>query len=62
MVDRDKKWWFNHRTGEVEFGRKSLSMDRDGPYESEEEARRAPEIARQRSEQWDRDERFDDNA
>ena len=52
MADEDKKWWFNHATGDVEYGRKSLSMHRDGPYDSEEEARRAPEIAKERARAW----------
>ena len=56
MTDNDKKWWFNHHTGEVEYGRKSLSMHRDGPYDSEEEARRAPEIAKERARAWAEDE------
>ena len=60
MADKDTAWWYNHRTGEVEYGRKSLSMDRDGPYATEEEARRAPEIAKQRAEEWAREERGDD--
>ncbi len=55
----DKKWWYNHTTGEVEYGRKSLGHHRDGPYETEDEARRAPEIARQRSEQWAREDAED---
>lgn len=54
--DKDKKWWYNHTTGEVEYGRKSLSMHRDGPYDTEDEARRAPEIARERAAAWERDE------
>ena len=52
MADEDKKGRFNHHTGEVEYGRKSLSMHRDGPYDSEEEARRAPEIAKERARAW----------
>jgi len=58
-ADNDKKWWFNHQTGEVEYGRKSLSMHRDGPYDSEEEARRAPEIAKERARAWTEDEKED---
>lgn len=46
-------WWYNHKTGEVEFGRQSLGGDRDGPYQSEAEALRAPEIALQRSKEWE---------
>jgi hypothetical protein len=52
VSDEDKKWWFNHTTGEVEYSRKSLSMHRDGPYDTEEEARRAPEIAKERARAW----------
>lgn len=51
------QWWYNHKTGMVEYGRKSLGMHRDGPYATEEEARRAPEIAKERSAAWDEDER-----
>lgn len=49
-------WWYNHKTGEVEQGRQSLGMHRDGPFDSAEEAARAPEIAQQRSAEWDEDE------
>jgi hypothetical protein len=45
-------WWFNNKTGDVEFGPQSLGMDRDGPFETEAEAARAPEIARERSQAW----------
>jgi hypothetical protein len=59
VSDEDKKWWFNHTTGEVEYGRKSLSMHRDGPYDTEEEARRAPEIAKERARAWDEEDAED---
>jgi len=48
----EEKWWYNHHTGEVEYGRLSLSMDRDGPFDTEEDAKRAPEIARERAAKW----------
>jgi hypothetical protein len=51
-----KNWWFNHVTGEVEYGPQSLGMHRDGPFESEAEAARAPEIARERAAAWEADE------
>jgi hypothetical protein len=51
-----KKWWFNHVTGEVEHGPQSLGMHRDGPFESEAEAARAPEIARERAAAWEAEE------
>ena len=45
-------WWYNHRTGEVEEGALSLGSDRDGPFDSYEDAARAPQIARERAERW----------
>lgn len=50
--DRAPQWWYNHRAGEVEEGPQSLGSDRDGPYDSREEAARAPEIARERARAW----------
>lgn len=51
-MSKPEQWWYNHKTGEVEQGRLSLGMHRDGPFATREEAQRAPEIARERSEQW----------
>jgi len=50
-----KQWWYNHKTGQVEFGPQSLGLHRDGPYACKEEALRAPEIAKERAEQWEKD-------
>lgn len=47
-----QQWWYNHKTGEVEQGKQSLGSDRDGPYATEAEARRAPEIAAERARAW----------
>ena len=53
MAESDElHWWYNHRTGEVEHGPQSLGSDRDGPYATEADARRAPEIARERARAW----------
>lgn len=49
-------WWYNHRTGEVEEGPQSLGSDRDGPFETREDAERAPEIAAERAKAWRDDE------
>lgn len=57
--EHDGSWWYNHKTGQVEFGRQSLGGDRDGPYASEAEAQRAPEIARQRAKEWEDEEEND---
>ena len=42
--------------GDVEYGPQSLGSDRDGPYATEADARRAPEIARERARAWAADE------
>lgn len=33
-----KKYWFNTKTQQVEYGRQSLSVYRLGPFETEQEA------------------------
>lgn len=60
-ADQDNLWWYNHKTGQVEKGRQSPSIHRDGPYPTKEDAERAPEIWRQRSEQWAADEKNGDD-
>jgi hypothetical protein len=52
-----QQWWYNHKTGQVEQGRQSLGLHRDGPFATKEEALRAPEIAKERSDAWDEEER-----
>lgn len=47
--DPEETYWFNTRTGEVEVGKLSLAQDRLGPFESREEAARAPEIVAERA-------------
>lgn len=49
------QWWYNHKTGEVEEGAQSLGSDRDGPYDSREDAARAPQIAQERAAAWNAD-------
>ncbi|HJA04457.1 MAG TPA: SPOR domain-containing protein [Candidatus Microbacterium stercoravium] len=50
-------YWYNLRTGEVEHGPESPSLDRAGPFETADEAARAPEILRERAKAWEEDER-----
>ncbi|MBE1577718.1 hypothetical protein ACFORH_11040 [Amycolatopsis roodepoortensis] len=50
----EQDWYFNTRTGEVERGRRSRGVDLLGPYPDEETARRALEIARERTAAADR--------
>ncbi len=47
--DRDDTYWFNVKTGQVEKGQQSLSIDRLGPFKTEEEASRALEIIEERA-------------
>jgi hypothetical protein len=46
------QWWYNNKTGEVEEGAQSLGSDRDGPFDSQEAAARAPEIIAERARKW----------
>ncbi|WP_127820052.1 SPOR domain-containing protein [Microbacterium sp. CPCC 204701] len=56
MTGDSEKYWYNLKTGEVEKGYESPSVDRAGPFETPEEAARAPEILRERSRAWAEDE------
>jgi hypothetical protein len=49
------KFWYNHKTGEVEEGALSLGSDRDGPFDTAEDAARAPQIAAERARKWAED-------
>ncbi|AXH95039.1 methionine aminopeptidase [Ornithinimicrobium avium] len=57
------QYWFNTRTRQVEAGddpERARSNDLLGPYDTQEEASRALEIAAARTEAWDEEERADD--
>ncbi len=54
------QYWFNTKTGMVETGPQSLSLDRLGPFESFEDASRALEIIAERARRIAEDEKFDD--
>lgn len=47
------------KTGEVEFGYESPSVDRVGPFETKEEAARALETLRSNSQAWEDEESND---
>ncbi|MFI8632053.1 SPOR domain-containing protein [Microbacterium sp. NPDC077663] len=51
MSDADK-YWYNLKTGEVQQGFEAPAVDRAGPFDTAEEAARAPEIMRERSRAW----------
>lgn len=50
--DPGETYWFNTRTGEVEEGPQTLSMNRLGPFATREEAARAHEIIAERAKKW----------
>lgn len=60
MTADNEKYWYNLKTGEVEKGFESPSIDRAGPFETPEEAARAPEIMRERSRAWAEEEARED--
>lgn len=45
----EKQFWYNTKTNTVEAGPQSLSLDRIGPFASEAEAQRAPEIVAEKA-------------
>lgn len=58
--DPGETYWFNTRTGEVEEGPQSLSIDRVGPFTTREEAARANEIIAERARAWRDEEESND--
>ena len=54
------QWYYNRKTGEVEEGPKSLGSDRDGPFDSREDAARAPQIIAERARKWAEEDARDD--
>lgn len=60
MTGDSEKYWYNLTTGEVEHGFVSAHVDRAGPFDSAEEAARAPEIIKERSRAWAEEEHRED--
>ena len=54
VKDNDDKWWFCLAHQRVEHGPGCPGKDRMGPYDSEEAAAGAFELARRRNEAWRR--------
>jgi hypothetical protein len=52
VTDGSEKYWYNLKTGEVEKGFVTASIDRAGPFDTAEEAARAPEVIAERSRAW----------
>ena len=60
MASDSEKYWYNLKSGEVEKGFESPAVDRAGPFDTPEEAAKAPEVIRERSRAWAEDEARDD--
>lgn len=54
------EWWFNTKTGLVEFGKLSAAPYRIGPFESESEAKQAPILIAERARKWRESEQQED--
>jgi hypothetical protein len=59
-VSEESKYWFNVKTKQVEFGLKSSSLDRIGPFETQQQAANAEEIVRSRASRWLEEEKLED--
>ncbi|WP_297358578.1 SPOR domain-containing protein [Mycetocola sp.] len=58
--DPSKQYWYNLKTGQVERGYESPAVDRAGPFDTAEEAARAPERLRERAAAWAAEEATED--
>jgi hypothetical protein len=54
MPDEDDRWWFCLTHQRVEHGAGCPNKERMGPYDSEQAAAGALDLARQRNEAWRR--------
>ncbi len=57
VSDSTEYWWYNIRTRRVKFGLQSKSLDRVGPFETEEQAKNAPQLIAERAAKWEKSER-----
>jgi hypothetical protein len=59
-TDPANQYWYNMKTGAVEKGFQSPSVDRAGPFETEAEAAHALERLRENSRKWAEEEAAED--
>jgi hypothetical protein len=50
------EFWFNLKTGQVEFGKLAAASYRVGPFDSEAEAHKALETLANRAQKWNEEE------
>ncbi|MBD3756636.1 MULTISPECIES: SPOR domain-containing protein [Microbacterium] len=60
MSRGEDKYWYNLNTGEVERGFESPAPDRAGPFDTAEEAAKAPQVIAERSRAWAEEEAEED--
>ena len=60
MFAGEDKYWYNLKTGEVERGFESPAPDRAGPFDTAEEAAKAPQVIAERSRAWAEEEAEED--
>ncbi|GAB3617066.1 hypothetical protein GCM10027416_16230 [Okibacterium endophyticum] len=58
--DPSTQYWYNMKTGVVEHGYQSPSVDRVGPFETPEQASHALERLRENSSRWAEEEAADE--
>lgn len=61
MQEQEAEYWFNTHTGQVEVGKQSLALYRLGPFQTRQEAERAPEVIAQRAAAWRAEEENEKN-
>jgi len=59
MSDKPQ-YWFNLKTKQVEKGLRSSSLDRVGPFDTEQEAQNAEQVIKERADAWREEERKED--
>jgi hypothetical protein len=50
--DESPEYWFNTKTGSVEVGKQSAAIYRLGPFGTRDEAEKALELMKRRSQEW----------
>lgn len=59
-MGQESKYWFNQKTGKVEHGPQSLSIERIGPFDTAAEAERALELIAERAKKIAEEEALED--
>jgi len=59
--ESDAQFWYNSRTGEVERGMLSPSVDRVGPFPTRAEAERAPQKLQENARRWAEEDAAEDD-